>query len=128
MYLEYTKMMGKKRRSFSQRWWIIKYFELIFSEIKIVGEEKKKELVIPLKKPSWIEKAKERIAKEQSAKEEKNVQNKEASPITQLDEARMSLLKGLMEDTEARQYINHLILCRKWTRLGDPIEPRSKAR
>lgn len=86
---------------------------MIFSEIKIVGEEKKKELVIPLKKPSWIEKAKERIAKEQSAKEEKNVQNKEASPITQLDEARMSLLKGLMEDTEARQYINHLILCRK---------------
>ena len=65
-------------------------------------------MVIPLKKPSWITQAKERIAeeraaKEQNSKEEKEVQNKETTPLTPVDEARMSLLQGLMEDTDTRQ-------------------------
>ena len=106
MCLEYMKTMERKRRSFSQKWRIIKYYRWIVTELQIVGAEKK-ELVIPLKKPSWIEKAKERIAeeraaKEKNSKEEKELQNKETTPITPVDEARMSLLKGLMEDVETR--------------------------
>ncbi|KAK8801512.1 hypothetical protein WA171_004652 [Blastocystis sp. BT1] len=90
--------------------------KIFFTEMKdnqIVGAEKK-ELVIPLKKPSWIEKAKERIAeeraaKEKNSKEEKELQNKETTPITPVDEARMSLLKGLMEDVETQKEQNLVI-------------------
>ena len=43
--------------------------EYIGNNVQIVGEEKEKELVIPLKKPSWIQAAKERIEKEKKEKE-----------------------------------------------------------
>ena len=43
-----------------------------------MGEEKEKELVIPLKKPSWIQAAKERIEKEKKEKE-----TKERNPVVE---------------------------------------------
>ncbi|KAK8822143.1 hypothetical protein WA538_000231, partial [Blastocystis sp. DL] len=75
--------------------------KVFFTEMvdnQIVGhEEKPKELVIPLKKPSWIQKAKERIANEKKEAEA----GKPA--ISAADEARLSILKDFTKNDEIHQ-------------------------
>ncbi|KAK8829515.1 hypothetical protein WA577_007079 [Blastocystis sp. JDR] len=64
---------------------------------------KKKELVIPLKKPSWIAKAKERIERE---KEEKNAAK---SPDAK-DEARIAILKDIYHTNDPSEAESNLVI------------------
>ena len=69
-------------------------------------EEKPKELVIPLKKPSWIQKAKERIANEKKETEaglrDCLLQRLGKPAISAVDEARLSILKDVTKSDEIR--------------------------
>ena len=72
-------------------------------------EEKPKELVIPLKKPSWIQKAKERIANEKKEAEtglySRLIQLVGKSVISAADEARLSILKDVTKNDEVRTLV-----------------------
>ena len=71
-------------------------------------EEKPKELVIPLKKPSWIQKAKERIANEKKESEAGLPHGSSQLPakpaISAVDEARLSILKDVTKNDEIRPF------------------------
>lgn len=72
-------------------------------------EEKPKELVIPLKKPSWIQKAKERIANEKKEAEAGIysclIQLLGKPAISAADEARLSILKDFTKNDEIRTFV-----------------------
>ena len=82
---------------------VCRYYEQIVGQ-----EEKPKELVIPLKKPSWIQKAKERIANEKKEAEaglhSSFIQRVGKAPISAVDEARLSILKDVTTNDEIRTF------------------------
>ena len=73
-------------------------------------KEKKPELIIPLKQPSWITKAKERVEKEKKVMQLKQLQKEKINEMSEstisseeskkLDEARISLLTDLYKKEE----------------------------
>lgn len=76
-------------------------------------ESKKKELVIPLKKPSWIAKAKERIEREKEEAQSENtlcilclaVKSTDAK-----DEARIAILKDIYQTSNPSESDSNLVI------------------
>lgn len=107
MCLVLSRKRRPPRKCSSPRWSTIKYCCFLFCHEQVVGqEEKPKELVIPLKKPSWIQKAKERIANEKKEAEAGirgcSLQLLGKPAISAVDEARLSILKDVTKNDEIR--------------------------